>query len=318
VYLTGARRDKFYPLSTRAEEKNAEPKIFGFSYETSQNLKLEERMTDGVFAYKGYEIPSDLVYLTGAGPDTFDIISQGHIALLQDVVGLNPHFNVLEIGCGIGRDAIPLTDILSEQAVYLGIDIIKPSIDWCSNSITARHPNFRFIHFDIKDQLTNPHGEMKLQDYSIPVDNNSIDRIILWSVFTHMFRDDIVYYLKEFRRVLKPSGLVFATCFIVNDEVLSLARATGVTSYNLKFQHEYGKGCYVNDLGVPAGAVAYTVETLYEIVAEGELQFERPFLFGNWAGLYQSVSGQDVMFLKRPNPGDAAGVEAGFRRDWQP
>lgn len=263
-------------------------------------------MPADVFAYKGYEIPIDLVDLTGAGPETFDIISQGHIALLRDVVGLNPDFNVLEIGCGIGRDAIPLTGILSKQAIYLGIDIIKPSIDWCSNSITPRHPNFRFIHFDIKDQLHNPHGARKLQDYSIPVDNASVDRIILWSVFTHMFRDDIIYYLKEFRRVLKPSGLVFATCFIVNEKILSLARATGFTSYDLKFQHEYGKGCYVNDLEVPAGAVAYTVETLYEIVADGELQFERPFLYGNWPGLYQSVNGQDAMFLKRPNPGDAA------------
>jgi SAM-dependent methyltransferase len=253
-----------------------------------------------LFPYAGYEIPTDLIRLTGAGPETFGAIADHHIADLRATVGLEPDHSILEIGCGIGRDAIPLTGILSAAGSYLGVDIIKPSIDWCKANIEARWPNFRFIHFDVKDQLHNPSGTTSTLDIRLPVRDGSVDRIILWSVFTHMLRPDITHYLREFRRVIKPTGLIFATCFLVDEETLASARRTNATPWNLMFYHKYEPGCFINDPVHPLGAVAYTSDALDHMVSEGGLVWDRPIEKGTWSGLVNTRHSQDILVVRAP------------------
>lgn len=251
------------------------------------------------FSFFEYELPVDLVNMTGGGTDTFSAISNGHIQYLKNNIGIESDYNILEIGCGIGRDAIPLTKIISPQGSYIGIDIIKPSIDWCSANISQRHPNFKFIHFDVKDQLHNPSGKSLMKDYRLPCADSSIDRIFMWSVFTHMFENDIVHYLKEFKRVLKKGGSILATCFIVDEEILRAARKVNLTPYALKFEHPYGKGCFVNDISVPAGAVAFTEMKLIELINKSGLKLVPPILTGQWWGKNNGGGyGQDAVILK--------------------
>ena len=250
-----------------------------------------------MFAYAGYEIPVDLVNMTGGGPETFSAIADSHLKNLQHFIGLRSHHNILEVGCGIGRDAIPLTGVLDSTAQYIGVDIIGPSIEWCTANISARHPNFSFVHFDVKDQLHNPSGAISTAETSFPVEGNSIDCVILWSVFTHMFGRDIVHYLKEFRRVLKPGGAVWATCFLFDQEVLDSAQEHNLTPYNLRFEHEFEPGCRINDPLHPAGAVAYTPERIVEILNESGMKLES-FVRGAWSGLpFEGGVGQDAMIL---------------------
>lgn len=128
----------------------------------------------------------------------------------------------------------------------------------------------------------------------------AIDRIILWSVVTHLFEQDIIHYFKEFARVLKPSGLVLATCFVINENILNAARKVNLTQHNLKFEFPWG-GCFINDANVPAGAVAYTKDKILEIVLKGGLELDRPLLIGQWWGYNEGKSfGQDVLILRRP------------------
>ncbi|MGU3546866.1 class I SAM-dependent methyltransferase [Methylobacterium sp. A52T] len=255
-----------------------------------------------MFNFRGFEIPIDLLNMTGAGAETFEAISNGHIYLLREIIKLDHTHNVLEVGCGIGRDAIPLTGILSPSSKYVGVDIIGRSIAWCQDNISNRFQNFSFVHFDVADQLHNPTGTKNTTDFSFPCEDASIDRIILWSVFTHMTAGDIVHYLKEFRRVLKPGGMVFATVFVVNDEILEYARATDRTIYHLRFEHPYGDGCLVNDIDHPMGAVAYTVQKIREIVDASGLSFRYPMLLGSWSGLFPPCvfdAGQDALVLTK-------------------
>ena len=263
--------------------------------------------TDGSAAapthhFKGYDIPVDLMELTGGGPGTFDIISQGHIDNLRRWIGLAPEQIVLEIGCGIGRDAIPLTEILTEGR-YVGIDIIKRSIDWCRDNIARKNPNFAFYHYDVQDQLHNPAGTIKTTDIRIPLADKSVDRIVLFSVFTHMFQADIEHYLREFKRVLKPSGLVYATTFLFTDEILEKARATNLTPFDLRFEHEINPNCRINTPSHPLGAVAYTTAAWDEMIAATGMRYAKPFLRGAWSGFYSDPQdGQDVAILA-PGPG---------------
>lgn len=253
-----------------------------------------------VFHYKGFDIPQDLILKTGGGPETFDVISRLHIYNLQRLVGIRPDDQIIEVGSGIGRDAIPLTEILSSRGSYLGVDIIEQSIAWCHSAISSRHPNFRFHHYDVQDQLHNPNGCTKTTDIRFPVEDGSIDRIILQSVFTHMLKSDILHYLREFRRVLKKDGLVYATLFLYDDAILECARRTNLTQYDLRFEHEWATGCRVNGLDCPTGAVAYTEEAFNALIAEAGLQRVGDYGRGAWSGFFKDgVDGQDVAILAK-------------------
>jgi SAM-dependent methyltransferase len=255
--------------------------------------------TPEVYHYEGFDIPIKLMQLTGGGPETFDTISKAHIHNLEKFVGLQPDFSVLEIGCGIGRDAIPLTQRLSSAGSYLGVDIIGPSIQWCNQNIARRFPNFKFVHFDVKDQLHNPAGTLQTSTIHIPLKAGTVDLIVLQSVFTHLLRADIVHYLGEFRRLLRPSGRVYTTLFIINDEILAAARATNLTTWNLTFEHVIEAGCRINDPLHPTGAVAYTAEMLDQMLRETDLRLAQPLLRGAWSGYYpEADDGQDVAILE--------------------
>jgi SAM-dependent methyltransferase len=249
-----------------------------------------------VFGYKGFNIPVHLIEKTGAGPESFGIISEIHFQNAIRYLKVEPCHHVLELGCGIGRDAIPLTEYLTTGS-YIGVDIIRESIEWCDAAITSRFPRFRFYSFDVADRLHNPAGTLDPLLVRLPADNESIDRIIVQSVFTHMVTPTVRHYLREFARLLKPDGLVYATCFLVNDRVLESARRTNLTPYQLRFEHEVSNGCFVNNLEEPLGAVAFTTGALWRLAEQSGLTINMLFT-GAWSGYYpNAVDGQDVALL---------------------
>ena len=62
--------------------------------------------------------------------------------LFVNLGGLSPNDDVLDVGSGVGRAAVGLTDWL--QGRYEGIDVVPRGIEWCRQAITPRYPNFRF------------------------------------------------------------------------------------------------------------------------------------------------------------------------------
>jgi glycosyltransferase involved in cell wall biosynthesis/SAM-dependent methyltransferase len=260
------------------------------------------REMEETFSVFGFDIPVRLINLTGGGPATFEVISHHHIDVLKKYMDLQPSHAVLEIGCGIGRDAIPFLEILGPSGRYWGVDIIKDSIDWCQANITARNPRFNFIHYNVKDQLHNPGGKTRTTNIRLPIADGSVDTIILWSVFTHMFERDILHYLNEFRRVLKKSGRVYATWFVVNDGVLESARKTNLTPFDLRFEHLASPGCYINDPIHPAGAVAYDERNVQAMIKESGLELAGDILRGSWSGFWPNPhGGQDATILALPS-----------------
>jgi cyclopropane fatty-acyl-phospholipid synthase-like methyltransferase len=222
--------------------------------------------------------------MTGGGPEWFDASSADHIVRLQRHVGIAADFTVLEIGCGIGRDAIPLTEILSAASGgrYIGTDIVAGSIAWCRANIQARHPHFVFHHLNIRHDLYNPAGTVEPLRAALPAADSSVDRIIAQSVFTHMLQPEVEHYLAEFRRVLKPGSKAFTTTFIYDDAILQKASTVNLTPFNLRFAHPMGNGCRVNDPQRPTVAVAYTAELLDR----------------GWSGFFeQTEDGQDALVL---------------------
>ena len=106
--------------------------------------------------------------------------------------------------------------------------------------------------------------------------------------------------MKEFRRVLKPSGLVYASSFLYSQEAIAAAQLKGNTPWKATFARELGEGVYGNDPGYPRGAVAFTDGAMRRMIDAAGLRLVRPYLKGWWSGLHdQPEDGQDVAILAR-------------------
>jgi len=126
--------------------------------------------------------------------------------------GLTPEMDVLDVGCGQGRMARPLVEVL-QGGSYTGFDIDKSGIHWCRDKYVDV-PHFTFDHADVFNARYNADGAVAAKDYVFPYADNRFDRIFLTSVFTHMFAEDVENYLSEIARVLKPGGKALITWFL--------------------------------------------------------------------------------------------------------
>jgi len=250
--------------------------------------------------HHGFQIPRHLAWRTGR-LDRFREVSDEHIAHLASYAGLSEARHVIEIGCGVGRDAIPLTHVLPDNGSYLGIDIIKGSINWAVENISPRNPHFRFVHFDVADKQHNPGGSEGMEIYEIPCEDGSQDLVFLYSVFTHMFPSDVARYLSEFARVLRPGGCVLASMFTMDRGLISYLQSIGGGGLRaLTFSHEVEEGFFHNDPEVVPGATAYSLDRFGAMVSAAGLVPER-FVRGSWRkdGEFD-VNGQDLVILRKP------------------
>ena len=155
--------------------------------------------------------------------DTFigsgDFVKQGEhqCDLLRKYTCIDPGCRVLDIGCGIGRTAVPLTAFLNSQGSYEGFDVVKKGIDWCNKHISGKFKNFHFTYVPLNNDLYNTHAE-KADTFRFPYKESEFDVAFLFSVFTHMQTHEIGNYLNEIQRTLKPGGMCLATFFIYSDE----------------------------------------------------------------------------------------------------
>ncbi len=250
--------------------------------------------------YKDFLIPEHLCILTGAGTESLDALGKIHLENYQKYMGIWPEMTFLEIGCGIGRDAFQFLSFLNRKGKYIGIDVTNDSILWQKKNIGKKYPNFSFYHFDAKHELYNPLGSKTCCDFALPAQDCSIDRIALGSVFTHLFEEDVVHYMKEIKRVLKPDGLAYATFFLYTEADVAASRAKSNTPYNLRFEHDIGNGCFVNDAIYKTGGVSYTQEAIERMLTKSGVKLVK-LIRGYWSGLFsESTDGQDVAILGRP------------------
>src|SRR6266849_2948014 len=125
---------------------------------------------------------------------------------------------MLDVGCGIGRKTLPLTQYFDRAASYHGIDVTKAGIDWCRRKISTRFPNFHFQHMDVYNNLYNPKGRTLPSEYEFPFADGSFSFVVLGSVFTHMPPADMAHYLAEVHRVMTQGARCLISYFLLNSE----------------------------------------------------------------------------------------------------
>lgn len=159
--------------------------------------------------------PDDLIKSQGIGDGDFREIGEAYVARFANQRWFGADDVFLDIGCGLGRMARPLTTILSEKGQYFGFDINKASIEWCREKYMA-FSNFHFEWIDLKSIYYNPQGLNEAKDFRFPLAEAFADFINLSSVFTHMLPDDVRNYMMEIGRMLKPGKRCVITYFLVD------------------------------------------------------------------------------------------------------
>lgn len=233
-------------------------------------------------------VPPEELNFVGTGD--FENIGNEFLNHFRKIGQLKPTENVLDVGCGIGRMAIPLTEYLNEDGSYEGIDIVPMGIDWCQQNITPRFPNFRFQLADVFNGAYNPSGKYNASSYRFPYDDQTFDFAFLTSVFTHLKQNDMENYLAEVARVLKVGGRAFMTFYLMNDEAKSLSKSGKA---RVTFEHQIGK-FYCSNTRVVEGAIAYPENDILQLC--DRYGYAAPDAhYGNWSGRDEFLSHQDIL-----------------------
>ena len=120
---------------------------------------LAERKKARLFGDLAYFVPMvDQMFDGPPSLEEFKANGEEFLEIYKKLCGLRPDERMLDVGSGIGRKTLPLTQYFNRRAVYEGIDITKAGIDWCRDRITPRFPNFQFQQIDVYNKHYNPFG----------------------------------------------------------------------------------------------------------------------------------------------------------------
>ena len=216
-------------------------------------------------------------YGRSIGGGDFEKVGREYLEYFQNLAGLKPDEDVLDVGSGIGRLAVPLTGYLTD-GTYTGFDIIESSVKWCRRRIGSRFPNFRFDHVDVYNEHYNPKGKLKASEFDFPYPDASFDFVFLISVFTHMLPDDMRNYLSEVARVLRPGGRCLITYTLWNDVAAEL---TALGTPKLMYVHEFD-GYRSVESDEPETSIAFDEDDIRALYAKNGLEISEPIAYGRW------------------------------------
>ncbi len=252
------------------------------------------RLVDGAEGWLGRR--ADLVpprrLVEGVGGFDFTQVGEHLAQLVERLTGLRSSERILDIGCGVGRLAVPLTGRLS-RGEYLGFDLSEEAIDWCRRAISPRFPNFHFVRADIANSHYNLRGRVPAERYRFPCADRSIDVAFASSVFTHLSPLPADRYLEETARVLKPGGRA-ALSFFLLDEAIRARRS----EYWPRFLHEPEPFYAVADPEDPDAAIAYDESTVRAALERHGFEAIQVFR-GSWLHLPDAFTFQDFVVARR-------------------
>jgi SAM-dependent methyltransferase len=253
------------------------------------NFSLDE--IDRLLGRRNTLVPTRLANFVGDGD--FEEIGDEFSRYFVELGGLRPEHRVLDIGCGMGRMARPLTEYLTSGS-YEGLDIVPAGISWCQQSYSPTHPNFHFQLADVHNRYYNPRGRFQAAEYRFPFSDQEFDFVFLTSVFTHMLPPGMARYLSEIFRTIRKDGKCLITLFLLNDQTKELI-SSGLSSRDFGFSFD---GCRVQNPDIPEDAVAYEENYIRTLLAETGFDVEH-VQYGSWCGRRRYLSYQDIVVVRK-------------------
>ena len=202
------------------------------------------------------------------------------IDALTETASLKSSSHVLDVGCGLGRLAVAVSNFLDGSGRYEGLDIVPDAIRWCQQNVRGPHDNANFTLADVYNKEYNPKGKQSAASYRFPWDDDTFDIVALVSVFTHMLPEEFSHYISEITRVLKKGGHIFATYYLINQESLQLMKSNG---RGMQFKINRGTH-WIQNGRVPELAVAYDEQYVRGVYARHGLSDSLGIYHGNWCG----------------------------------
>lgn len=236
--------------------------------------------------FDGAGVPPEHINFAGGGD--FAGIGRRQTDLIQARAGMDPGHKVLDIGCGIGRVALALSEQYP-QLEYDGFDIVRYGITWCVKRF-RNHPTYRFHHADIRNTFYNPFGRLSPDDFTFPYADATFDRVIATSVFTHLLASTARRYLAESARVLTSGGRLYMTVFIVPEGGMPPASA-------FRFANRSDQA-WVESAAEPELAVAYPLSVV-DTWAERAGLSRTAHYGGSWSGGEGEDFQDALVFVKR-------------------
>lgn len=315
-------KDVMPPVKPEAPDPHpGRPKIFAFSGAELEAMKTEQIELVGRMAAdlidRNLDIPYDPEI---AAPSAGFISKNGFIYVGVEWLDmmirfgrLAPEHAVLDIGCGCGRMAGPLTMYLNQQGKFYGFDPVKKSVDYALKHI--RQSNFQFEFVDLNHYLYNPKGTIDPVTYRFPCPDASINVSIAASIFTHLDVNTANHYLRETFRVLRPGGRAIYSLFAMTTEMKvpegKVTAPLGVGNESALFRFlNRGQGYYTHcdengkpknhhmpdDIGDP---VAWDHQAFGAMAAGAGLEVQ-DYLPGGWCGRKYLHGYQDIFVLRKP------------------
>jgi SAM-dependent methyltransferase len=227
------------------------------------------------------------------GDRDFQAVGDHLLHEIAGLAGLRPDEHVLDVGCGIGRLARPLTHHLAAEGGYDGFDIVASAIEWCQEHYSA-FPNFHFQHADVRSTLYNPEGRLQAATFHFPYAGEQFEVVAMTSLLTHLVTTEAEHYIDESARVLRGGGRLFATAFLLEDESRAhLERGDA----NVRFTGDDGRQALA-DPSVPASAVALDERWLRDCLEVAGLRLTPP-RYGSWCGRASATGWQDTLVAVR-------------------
>jgi len=233
--------------------------------------------------------------LMSCGDGDFRAVGAEFLGRVVRATGLTPSQSVLDIGCGIGRLALPMTQYLEEPGSYDGIDPMSPAIAWCGSNISAAYSNVRFHHLDVRHPLYNPDGSQDAAVAHLPFADGIFNVVCMISIATHLHTAELLCCAAEITRVLAPGGCCFATGFLMNAPARA---ALGAGLGRIGFDPSEPGPLYESNPDVPLAGVAYEEDFFVEKFLRHGLRRRVPAEYGRWSGR-SGYSFQDICVFEK-------------------
>lgn len=222
------------------------------------------------------------------GPGEFRSAGAHLLELAVSRGALRPDGRVLDIGCGSGRFAIPVSKYLSAAGRYAGFDVVGSAIRWCRRNIGRKRPNFAFTHVALRNSDYRLLGRSAAA-FSFPYSGAAFDCVVAFSVFTHLSLSEVENYLREAYRVLSPGGRLLGTFFLLNEES---EKALPSRPPLYRFTHREGPAAF-SDRSNPSLAVAFDESHLLDLLRR--IGFHSEIERGEWCGTAGAPTFQDLV-----------------------